>query len=607
MIQQITPTKEFKPYPAYADRTAWNNLPQDIKSSYLAKAKELKDCEWESLPAVRYMDFLRNGNRTRYQDLYFGRRQKIFNLMMAECIEGAGEYIDDIINGIWLLCEETTWVVPAHNNQHQSNNPCELCDIESPVYIDLFAAETGSLVSWVYYFLAEEIAKQSPLVKRRIELEMERRILTPYLQYLDYGWMGLNHERPVNNWNPWINSNMLTAYLVFAGVYPKLCEQGVPKTIKSINRFLHFYVEDGGCDEGPGYFNVAGASVLDYIEELGWITDVDYLYQQPLIKNMAAYIYKVYIGGGYFVNYADAAPKVIPSVDLLARTGKKIGDNNLIGAATHLREHGRKETGLEHRSTLFRILGNYFVSSAQGDFIPPKVSWFNGIQVVTARDNEGSLDGLFFSAKGGCNDESHNHNDIGNFLVYCGGTPAIIDAGVETYTKFTFSSTRYDLWTMQSCYHNTPTINGADQLAGIDYRAKDVTFLSENDSTSLSMDIGAAYPEQAGIKYYKREFLFRHGESITVTDKYEINDCQEPLILNFLCYDKPEQMADKILLSGKVAMQYNQNEYDFSIEKIKLTDPKILADWEKDTLYRLRLTAKQKQLAGSVEIVFTEK
>lgn len=68
--------------------------------------------------------------------------------------------------------------------------------------------------------------------------------------------------------------------------------------------------------------------------------------------------------------------------------------------------------------------------------------------------------GLFFAAKGGYNNESHNHNDAGTFSLYLHTTPVFIDAGVGTYTRQTFSSERYTIWTMQSNYHNLPMING---------------------------------------------------------------------------------------------------------------------------------------------------
>ena len=78
----------------------------------------------------------------------------------------------------------------------------------------------------------------------------------------------------------------------------------------------------------------------------------------------------------------------------------------------------------------------------------------------------------FFAAKGGYNDESHNHNDAGSFSLWVNNMPVIIDAGVGTYTRQTFSSERYTIWTMQSNYHNLPMINGVPQKYGRQYKVR---------------------------------------------------------------------------------------------------------------------------------------
>jgi len=93
-------------------------------------------------------------------------------------------------------------------------------------------------------------------------------------------------------------------------------------------------------------------------------------------------------------------------------------------------------------------------------------AFMDGIQVMTARERSGSDLGLYLAAKGGHNSESHNHNDIGNFIVFANGQPMLIDAGVGTYTAATFGANRYSIWTMQSAYHNLPTVNGIMQQAG---------------------------------------------------------------------------------------------------------------------------------------------
>ena len=633
MIKEITlPKKPFHPFPVYGERAAWTSLPESTKSFYLAEAAKKKNNQWPSLPATVYLEFYRDGNRNHYEKVYFGRRSDLQLLTIAECIEGRGEYIDDIINGIWLICEETTWVIPAHlNHGHPSKGsfyhrgeanekisypqPRRLHDPEDEVYIDLFAAETGSLISWVYYLLGDAISERAPEVKRRMELEVARRILNPFLEYDYYPWMGLAHENPVNNWNPWINSNILIAYLVFAGIYGA-AEKGVNKTIKSTNRFLHFYADDGGCDEGPSYFRVAGASLLDFIEELETISDVSYLYKTSKIRNIFSYIYKVYIGNCFYVNYADAAPRVFAHAGALGRAGVKTGNETLSAFTSFLREKNwwSNDAIAENTHCLFRLLSGIFDKPApkQVSLNIPTLAWFPGIQVVTARDS-GSLDGFFFSAKGGTNAESHNHNDVGSFLLYCDSVPVVVDAGVETYTKFTFSDKRYGLWTMQSGFHNLPTINGSDQGPGREFCASDVSLSGGNDGTcpasgiKFCLDIAKAYPQSADVKSYKREFVFVPGSHLEISDSYELGGCKSPLIMNLLLYEKPQISGGKAELGGKAILEFDSGIFTAGVEEIKLIDPKIHEDWKKDFLYRLRLVKKDKDSKGSFKIKITRK
>ena len=639
MINEITlPKKPFRPFPAYTDRAAWAALPQEIKTFYIAEAAKRKNQKWNSLPASVYLEFYRDGNRSRYEELYFDRRFDLQILTIAECIEGKGQYLDDIINGVWLICEETTWVIPAHLNHGRPSKgsfyhrpgtgektaypePRRLHDPEDTVYIDLFSAETGSLISWVYYFLGDAIAGPAPEVKRRMEEEITRRILVPFVEQDYFPWMGLSHDNPVNNWNPWINSNVLAAFLVFAPVFDR-AEQGVNKAIKSINRFLYFYSDDGGCDEGPSYFGVAGASLLDFIEELGNVADVSYLYRDSKIRNMVSYIYKVYIGKEYYVNYADAPPRVFVPVGALERAGKNMGNSQLGAFTSHLRANKfcHTDTISDRSSEEYRLFAGIFDSSNRNkneNFKAPTLAWFPGIQVVTARDGEDSSKGFFFSAKGGHNNESHNHNDVGSFVLFCDSVPVIVDAGVETYTKFTFSDIRYTLWTMQSGYHNLPSLNGTDQAPGKEYCARNVTLAGVNgeavDSAcpasgiKFSLDIAGAYPAGAGIKTYKRDYVFVPGSRLEVNDAYTFNECKSPLVMNFLCYEKPEISAGKATLSGKVVMEFDAGSFTAETEEIKLKDPKIHNDWQKDFLYRLRLVKKDRDINGSVKFRFVRK
>jgi len=394
----------------------------------------------------------------------------------------------------------------------------------------------------------------------------------------------------------------------------------VNKAIRSINRFIHFYADDGGCDEGPSYFSFAGASLLDFIEELGHVADVSYLYRDSKIQNMVSYIYKVYIGKEYYVNYADAPPRVFKPVGVMERAGKNMGNNTLAAFASYLRLNNYcRDDEIPDRSFCFyRLLAGIFTASKENEsssFKAPSLAWFPGIEVVTARDKEDSLEGFFFSAKGGHNDESHNHNDVGNFLLYCDSVPVVVDAGVETYTKFTFSSARYGIWTMQSGYHNLPTLNGVDQEPGKEHCAKAVCltggepFYSSCQASGIrfSLDIAGAYPDSAKLNSYKRDFVFCPDRYLEITDTYSFKECTTPLILNLLCYEKPKIAGNKAELSGKVIMEFDSGAFSAEIEEIKLTDPKIRNDWQKDYLYRLRLVRKDKMPEAALVLRFTRK
>ena len=121
--------------------------------------------------------------------------------------------------------------------------------------------------------------------------------------------------------------------------------------------------------------------------------------------------------------------------------------------------------------------------------------WLNDLQIMTARRGH-----LYVAMKGGNNGESHNHNDVGSFIIYANNEPLFIDPAVGEYTAKTFSKDRYEIWTMQSGYHNLPQINGTDQKDGKDFSAKVVN----HKDGQLTLDIAGAYPADAAVKSWKR-------------------------------------------------------------------------------------------------------
>ncbi|MGH9341899.1 MAG: hypothetical protein ACRD1R_20505 [Acidobacteriota bacterium] len=207
----LVPLENWHPFPAAAQRQGWQKLPRPVREAHIRLGEEALDYDWAPLPASLFLEYARTGNRSNYEGVRRERRDRLADLVLAECMEGKGRFIDVIVNSIWATCEETYWGVPAHLGLQKAG--AGLPDISEPT-VDLFAAETGALLAWTHYLLGPQLEEVSPLIPERIRLEVDRRILAPNWEREDFWWMGFSGRR-VNNWNPWVNSNWLTAVLLW--------------------------------------------------------------------------------------------------------------------------------------------------------------------------------------------------------------------------------------------------------------------------------------------------------------------------------------------------------------------------------------------------------
>ncbi len=323
---QLVSQEDWKPYPTAANRPAWDALPADVRRRLIASGEAALQVDWKPLLATRFLEYARIGDRTNYQTDNFGRRNKLVALALAECVEGQSRFVDEIANGVWLICEETYWGVPAH--LHLQRSGPGLPDAAEPT-IDLFAAETAALLAHIDYLLGGAMDSVSPLIRGRIAAEIDRRVLTPNLEREDFGWMGFQIKGRPNNWNPWVNSNWLACVLFIEKDHQRRLE-AVAKIMRSLDRFIDPYPVDGGCDEGPGYWMRAAGSIYDCLELLQKATNGQVnFFEEPLIQEMGRFIYRVHIDSNYYINFADSSATVIPEAHLIYLYGQAIGDSDM--------------------------------------------------------------------------------------------------------------------------------------------------------------------------------------------------------------------------------------------------------------------------------------
>ena len=620
----LIPRVDWHPYPTITDRAAWASLPESVRQSHIARGESRLNYAWPSLPATLFLEYVRNGNRTHYQKPSFARRAAVGDLVIAECMEAQGRFLDDIVNGIWMICEESYWGVPAHIRVQKAGPG--LPDTAEPT-VDLFAAETSALLAWVSYLLGDQLDTVSPLVRPRIAREINRRILTPLLERDDFFWMGFTADRPrVNNWNPWIVSNWLASVLLIEDDEVRR-RQSVVKAMHTVDNFIDPYPQDGGCDEGPSYWGRAGASLFDCLELLHSATNgaID-LYAEPLIQEIGRFIYRVQIDGDYYINFADAPAVVTPDAALVYRYGQRIDDAEMmalgasLAAEQKLHQVGLAKQGGDVPVSLGRLLPALFALDEMptaGE--PPLVRdvWLAEIEVMVARDQEGKTDGLYVAAKGGHNQESHNHNDIGNFVIYTDGRPVIVDAGVETYTAKTFSAQRYEIWTMQSAYHSLlPTIDGVQQAPGAEFAARHADYQVAEDAARLILDIGGAYPAAANVTSWTRTITLNRGRNVTIEDEYVLSVPAAEIALSLLTPCAADLakagrivFAPRAIRAGRQAgrgeLMYHAATFTAHSETVAITDERLGGIWG-DSLTRVILRATQPVPKNRWRFCFTQ-
>ena len=607
--ENIVSIENYHPLPLSGSEE-WTALPEKERQEFIVKAEELLGYDYPVLKASLYLDFVRDGNRSRFQSVYSERRKVVETLLMAEILENKGRFMDDIVNGIWAICEETTWVLPAHI-QEQKAGP-GLPDIQDPTTA-IVASETPSLLAAALYYTGDRLDSISPLIRERIEYEVKRQMLDEILSETGYWWMGYSDRVP-NNWNPWVVSNYINALLFFEKDTERKA-LGMHKAIEMLDNFLNHYPDDGGCDEGPAYWNHAGGRVFDCLELLYVASDgkID-IFDEELIQNIGDYIWKSWINDQWYVNFADAPAKMNPDYSLIYRFGKRLGSSQMMGFAKMLSQK-TDARGINAHYMLLRgipgMLVEKEIANYSGEFKIETYLELPDLQVIYARSQPNSDKGLYFAVKGGHNDESHNHNDAGSFILYLNGDPLLVDAGVGEYTRKTFSHRRYEIWTMQSSYHNLPEINGVMQQNGREFEARNFQAANRKQQVKVSMNLEKAYPDKAGIATYRRELsLNRKKRSLELKDEFRFLKTENQLAFHFLTNKIPVVRDNKVFLSdpssGKnlAFVQIRENAVPV-VEKIKLDDNRLESSWGPE-LYRIVFTVTEDNIQADFSFLVQE-
>lgn len=605
ILDHLVSREAFEPAPHPAkNRDAWENLPDPLRDAFTQWADEHMDYTWPHVRASDAMAYGRTANRVAFEKPFFERRMALQYFVMAECMTWQGKYIDKIIDGIWTICEEAYWCLPCHAGAGANNL---LPDLEDPI-LDLFAGCTGQTMAWTVWLLGDKLDAVSPEICKLIRHKVKHFVLDAIINHPRH-WLGLDPKHVMNNWTPWICATWLSSAWILEDE-PAKFEQAVKSICRSLNIFMSQQPADGGCDEGVMYWPQAGGALYECLDQLGGMTGGNALLMDyPLIQNLAKYPQVMHVKQHEFVCFADGRAYARTMHGYwINKWGRDIDDASLIAFGDELARHELPIQWQSHHNFYRQIQRPFLYQQILAD--TPKHSsaqldhWLPDVQVMTARQHPVCGQGWHLSAKGRHNAESHNHNDVGQFVVYHDAHPMFIDLGVETYTGKTFGPNRYDIFTMQSQWHNLLTFGNAAQLPGREYAAKDLQWDRQGELTSLSMDIADAYGNDAGLQQYTRTVqLDRDADCVHMRDQFVLDKSAKVTLSLITVSDvqvndqalilSPTQLPNDRIAAGGMVTWEGVTFDEIVVEEKVIEDPVMKSSW--DVVRRIQLTVNAAQ------------
>lgn len=517
--------RDCLPVPPAADRDCWapDRLDEETIRDLRTRAEKDLASPWPIPLAHAYARYFRDGDRDAYEQVVWAREYRLSRAAVLAAVTLEPGWLDQVADGVTLLCEQSSWCWPAHDDTEPRHGA--IVPTVTDPYLDLGAGEVAAQLAWIDHLLGEQLDAWMPGVRARIRYEVDRRVLIPFATRRDWHWLGLDGD--VHNWNPWIHGNVLIAALRLvddAGRRAAL----VDSVIDGLDRYVASLPADGAIDEGYAYWWNGACRLLEALDVLDYASRGRLAATRvPALRETVAFPHRMHLGGPWYLNHADgpARPPDHQPWAALHRAARRMGDRD---AEAHAAAHRRPGTPVAHEDQglgrLLRALTDHAWVSAVPEASPlPRDVWYPSTQVLLGRPTAGSSGGLTLAVKGGHNGEHHNHNDVGSIVVAVNGVPVLVDPGRPTYTARTFGPDRYQIWTMQSSWHNVPEIRGTAQAPGRRYTAREVSAAVDDAGCALTLDLAAAYPRDDVRRWRREARLDRAGRRITLRDSWRLD------------------------------------------------------------------------------------
>ena len=495
------------------------------------------------LPVAGYQEYLTTGNRLTFEQSYFQRRRQLSVLGLSVYLTAKPNEVKLLEQVLWEVCNEYTWALPAHlplTGEGYGKN--------SPVWLDLFAAETAQTLAELLELVGPQL---SPLVFQRVTDEIDRRIFCS-LEGQRWDW-----ETKENNWSSVVAGCIGMAALSVLPKEGRRLMQIIERLDAAMQSYLRGFQDDGACVEGVGYWGYGFGYYIYYAEKLAReLGDQRYL-QHPKAKAIAAFPSFVQINEWDYVPFSDYS-RVEPPSGLVSFCGDVFGVKTPSIPSVSTLE-------FDHCYRFAHLSRNLMWSHPQKEKneLEAATHYFEDAQWLALRDPKA---GFFFAAKGGTNDESHIHLDVGHFVLGDGDTLFLTDLGAGEYTRDYFvDAKRYGFFPTTTESHSVPLVNGEGQRPG-PVAAREVVFDAE--PLCFQMELSAVYGHRAELQSFVRRFTVVEEKAVVyLRDVFSFEGTSNRVIESFVSHVKPVIRGQQVLLTGKSSC-----ELTFSTDRIKVVE-----------------------------------
>jgi hypothetical protein len=515
----------------------------------------------QDIPVLKYSmyrEFERTGERPSYQNPYFHRRAMLTRALV-EYIMGDNTMLDPIQDLLWAICEETSWVVPAHEEQGPN-----YWDIHPPVLrteplgvhtsltrppdrIDLFAAETGAILAETVYLLEDDLA---PEVRQRVRQEVEAHIFRPYLAYgREHWWF-----KGALNWNGVCNGSIGLAFLRLEKDTQTLAE-ALSMVLEGFETYINTAFEaDGGSIEGVGYWAYGLMFYVTVAELLRELTggQLDLLGTERM-KAIAYYPVGMALKPPIYLNFGDTPDTVHLPAGIVQRIAERTGVHELralVGSVTKPDEHSYSIAKLP---ILLRQLiwwdGRDYALPPLRDYALPTVG-------VVKLVSQSAGKPVVLAVTAGHNDGHHSHVDVGSFVYHIDGESLIPDAGRGKYSKSYFRQQRYQNIFNNAYSHNIPRIGGHMQQPGPEFGGRQQFYgtideCGERDGQKfVVVDFHTAY-DLPGLALARRTLSLDENGVAHLQDEFAFTESPLPIEEAFVTWHEVEVNGDTVTITGE--------------------------------------------------------